>query len=227
MAKLTWDVIGERFYETGTDRAVLFVTDDAGKTGAGVSWSGLTKVTESPEGGEETALYADNVKYLSLYSTEVLKGTIEAYTYPEEFEACDGSAAIAPGVTIGQQTRRPFGFAYRTKIGNDVKGANLGYKLHLVYGVRVSPSERGYETINETPAAITFSWAFTSTPVDITGYEPSSTIVIDSRTAPADGLKQLEDMLYGTEAVEAKLPTPSEVLEIFGGTVEGETPEGA
>lgn len=223
MPKLQWDVLGKRFYETGTDRAVLFVTDDTGAYGNGVAWSGLTKVTESPEGGEETALYADNIKYLSLYSTEVLKGTIEAYTYPDEFEACDGSAEIATGVTIGQQTRKPFAFAYRTKIGNDVKGATYGYKLHLIYGVRVSPSERAYETVNETPGAVTFSWAFSSTPVDVEGFEPSSSIVIDSTKAPAAQLKALEDMLYGAEAAEAKMPTPAEVLAMFKADPETQT----
>lgn len=214
MPKLTWDAIGKRFYETGTDRGVLYPTNEDGTTGAGVSWSGLTKVTESPEGGEETALYADNIKYLSLYSAEVLKGTIEAYTYPDEFAECDGSATIATGVTVGQQTRKPFGFAYRTLIGNDVKGNNLGYKLHLIYGVRVSPSERGYETVNSDPAAVTFSWAFSSTSVEIPGYEMSSTITIDSRTAPSAKLKALEDMLYGG-TTEAKLPTPEEVITLF------------
>lgn len=215
MSKLTWDAVGKRFYETGTDRGVLYLMDDKGKYGEGVSWSGLTKVTESPEGGEETALYADNSKYLSLYSAEVLKGTIEAYTYPVEFEACDGSATIATGVTVGQQTRKPFGFSYRTLVGNDTQGNSSAYKLHIIYGVRVSPSERAYETVNSDPAAVTFSWAFSSTAVEIPGFEMSSTIVIDSRTAPKEKLAALEKMLYGDQSVAAKLPTPEEVIAMF------------
>lgn len=215
MPKLTWDAVGKRYYETGTDRGVLYLMDDQGEYGAGVAWSGLTKVTESPEGGEETALYADNIKYLSLYSAEVLKGTIEAYTYPVEFEACDGSATIATGVTVGQQTRKPFGFAYRTLVGNDTQGNSAGYKLHIVYGVRVSPSERAYETVNSDPAAVTFSWAFSSTAVEIPGFEMSSTIVVDSRTAPKAQLAALETLLYGGESAAAELPDPAEVIALF------------
>lgn len=215
MPKLTWDAVGKRYYETGTDRGVLYLMNDQGQYGAGVAWSGLTKVTESPEGGEETALYADNIKYLSLYSAEVLKGTIEAYTYPVEFEACDGSATIATGVTVGQQTRKPFGFVYRTLVGNDTQGNAAGYKLHIIYGVRVSPSERAYETVNSDPAAVTFSWAFSSTAVEIPGFEMSSTIVIDSRTAPKAELAKLEAMLYGGEEAAATLPDPTAVIGFF------------
>lgn len=219
MVKLVWDQTGKRLYETGTDHGVLFVTDDTtGKPGTGVAWSGLTKVTESPEGGEETALYADNIKYLSLYSAENLKGTIEAYTYPDEFMECDGQAEIAEGVTVGQQTRKSFALAYRTIVGNDVKGNRFGYKLHLIYGVRVSPSERAFETVNDTPNAITLSWSFTSTPVEVAaGFEVTSTVVIDSTKAPAEKLAALEKLLYGDEATEPKLPTPSEIITLFEG----------
>lgn len=216
MAALVWDKVGSRTYETGTDRGVLFPIDDKGTSLTGVAWSGLTKVTESPEGGEETALYADNMKYLSLYSTETLKGTIEAYTYPDEFAVCDGSAKIAEGVTIGQQQRQPFNFAYRTLVGNDVVGAKAGYKLHLIYGVRVSPSERGYETVNDTPNALTFSWSFTASPVSVAGFDVTSTITIDSTKAPAPKLKTLEDMLYGAgSGGTSKMPTPAEVITMF------------
>lgn len=216
MAALVWDQVGSRTYETGTYRGVLFPMDSTGKSLTGVAWSGLTKVTESPEGGEETALYADNMKYLSLYSTETLKGTIEAYTYPDEFAACDGSAEVATGVTIGQQQRQPFNFSYRTLVGNDVAGTKAGYKIHLVYGVRVSPSERGYETVNDTPGAVTFSWGFTASPVTVAGFDVSSTITIDSTKAPAAKLKTLEDMLYGAgTGGTPKMPTPAEVITMF------------
>lgn len=219
MAKLVWDQTGKRLYETGTDHGVLFVTDDiTGKPKTGVAWSGLTKVTESPEGGEETALYADNIKYLSLYSAENLKGTIEAFTYPDEFMQCDGQAEIATGVTVGQQTRKSFALSYRTIVGNDVKGNRFGYKLHLIYGVRVSPSERAFESVNDSPNAITLSWSFTSTPVEVAaGFEVSSTVVIDSTKAPAPKMAALEKLLYGDEATEPKLPTPSEIITLFTG----------
>jgi len=217
MAKLVWDQTGERRYETGVNHAVMAVQDDKGVYGVSVPWNGVTKVTESPEGGEETALYADNLKYLSLYSAENLKGTIEAYTYPDEFMECDGSAEPAPGVVVYQQDRKPFGLVYSTAIGNDTVGSSFGEKIHIIYGVRVSPSERAYETVNESPAAITFSWAFSSTAVDMgEGLKPSALITIDTTTAPADKVKALKELLYGSEVEEAAFPTPAEVLALMG-----------
>lgn len=216
---LTWDDTGKRLYETGTDRGVLYPqTGENGAYAAGVAWNGLTKVTESPDGAEETALYADNGKYLSLLSTENFKGTIEAYTYPDEFGVCDGSAQLAKGVTVGQQTRSAFGMAYRTLVGNDVKASDFGYKLHLVWGAKASPAERAYETVNDTPAAITFSWAFTTTPVDTgdAALKKTASMVIDSTTANPTKLKALEDMLYGDgKTTSPKLPTPAEVKAMF------------
>lgn len=220
MVKLAWDQVGKRMYETGTDKGVLFVLDATGKSGEGVAWSGVQKVTQSPTGGEETALYADNIKYLSLFSAEVFEGTLEAYTYPSEFADCDGSKEAAAGLRVGQQPRKPFHFCYRSMQGNDVVGTSAGYKLHLLYNLKASPSERAHETINETPGAITFSWGLTSTPVAIEteGYLPTSVMEIDSLAAPADKLKALEDMLYGTESVTAKMPTPDEVIALFKST---------
>lgn len=217
MPKLTWDQTGERLYETGTDHGVLYIQDETGKFGTGVAWNGLTKVSEAPEGAEETALYADNSKYLSLYSAENFKGTIEAYTYPDEFALADGSAEVSKGVRVGQQTRKPFAMVYRTIKGNDIKENDYGYKLHLVYNAKVSPSSRDYESVNDTPGAITFSWAFTTTPVDLSelGLKPSATIIIDSTTTDETKLKALEDILYGTEDIEAKMPTINEVLELL------------
>ena len=217
MTKLKWDVIGKRLYETGTSKGVLYAHDALGKAGNGVAWSGLTKVTQSPTGGEETALYADDIKYLSLFSAEVFEGTIEAYAYPDEFGECDGSKEASAGLRIGQQPRKPFSMAYVSRVGNDVVGTAAGYKIHLLYNLKASPSERAHETINETPGAITFSWGITSTPVVIEaeGYIPTSTIEIDSLTAPAAKLKALEDILFGTAALEAKIPTPDEVITLF------------
>lgn len=215
MAVLTWDEEGKRFYETGTDHGVLYPGATGGGYGAGVAWNGLTKVTESPDGAEETALWADNQKYLSMLSAEEFKGTIEAYTYPDEFAPMDGSAELVKGAMVGQQTRKTFGLAYRTLVGNDTEGNDLGYKLHLVYGAKVSPSERAYETTNDSPAAITFSWAFTTTPVEMpNNLKRSAQIIIDSRTADADALKKLEDILYGSASGSEgpKLPTPAEVV---------------
>lgn len=217
MAKLVWDETGKRLYETGTDRGVLFPM--TGSTyGAGVAWNGLTKVTESPDGAEETALYADNVKYLSMLSAEEFKGTIEAYTYPNEFAAMDGSTELADGVSVGQQARRPFGLVYRTLVGNDIDQNDHGYKLHIVYGARVSPSERAYETVNDSPAAVTFSWAFTTTPVTMpNGLKSSATITIDSTTVDSEKLAALETVLYGggSEPTGPKLPSPEEILAMF------------
>lgn len=225
MARLKWDQTGERLFETGTDRGVYYGTDAQGNYVTGVAWNGLTGVTESPDGAEETPLYADNIKYLSLFSQENFKGTITAYTYPDEFEDADGSKEIAVGVRAGQQRRRPFGLSYRTLIGNDVDETGHGYKLHLVYGAKVSPSERAYETVNDTPAAITFSWAFVTTPTVPTNFdmEPTAHVIIDSTKVDAAKLKALEDMLYGggTGSADPKLPTLDEVIAMFptSGTV--------
>ena len=215
MTKLTWDQNGSRVYETGTDHGVLYLQDNDGALKTGVAWNGLTKVSEAPEGAEETALYADNVKYLSLYSAENFKGTIEAYTYPDEFAVADGSAEIAKGVVIGQQTRRPFGLVYRTIKGNDIKENDYGYKIHIIYNAKVSPSSRDFETVNDTPGAITFSWAFTTTPVQVEGFKPTATFVVDSTAVDPTKLKALEDMLFGTEEVEPKMPTPEELIKMI------------
>lgn len=208
--KMLWDQVGERLYETGTDHAALFMQDAAGKYVAGVPFNGLTKVTESPEGAEETKLYADNGKYLSLLSAEEFKGTIEAYTYPTEFEAADGSAAPEKGVSVGQQARKPFGFVYRTIVGNDVEANDHGYKLHVVYGAKVSPSERGYETVNDSPAAVTFSWAFTTTPVAVPGFKPSATLTFDSTVLESTVYDAIEAAIYDGES----LPDPAALIKI-------------
>lgn len=214
---IEWDAAGKRYYENGTDRGVLYVMDDSGAYGEGVPWNGLTAVTESPDGAEPTDLYADNQKYATLRSAETFGCTIEAYTYPNEFMECDGSAQIAKGVYAGQQERQGFGFSYRTNIGNDTATkADDGYKLHLVYGCTASPSERAYETVNDSPDAITFSWEVTTTPINVAGYKATATLIVDSRTADPEKLKQLETMLYGSETTAAKLPLPSEVITLMG-----------
>ena len=214
MAKLVWDKTGERFYETGVDHGVLYPMG-ATTYEKGVAWNGLTAVNESPEGGEPTALWADNIKYLNLMSAEEFGGSIEAYTYPDEFMACDGSAELATGVTIGQQSRKQFGLCYRTRIGNDVNGSDHGYKLHLVYNCLASPSEKGYETINDSPDAITFSWDFTTTPVSVDGFKPTAHLIIDSTKVDAEKLKTLETQLYGGESAEPTLVLPDAVKKIF------------
>lgn len=215
MAKLTWDQTGERYYETGVKKGVLYPQSTEGTYPKGVAWNGLTAVTESPSGAEATALYADDMKYLNLYSAEEFGATIEAYTYPDEFAACDGSAELTPGVSIGQQKRSAFGFSYTTAIGNDVDGSDHGYKLHLIYGCKAAPSERAYATINDSPEAITFSWEVTSTPVNVTGFKPTSCITIDSTKANAEKLAALEKILYGDAEVEARLPLPDEVATLM------------
>lgn len=214
MAKLVWDKAGEHYYETGVDHGVLYVRT-AGKYGKGVAWNGLTAVTESPSGAEANPLYADNIKYLNLISAEEFGATIEAYTYPKEFEACDGTAELADGVTIGQQSRSPFALCYRTKVGNDVDGDTLGYKLHIVYGCLASPSEKNYQTVNDSPEAISFSWEISTTPVDVTGKQPTACLTIDSRTADATKLAALEAKLYGTEDAEPTLVMPDEIATMF------------
>lgn len=215
MSKLVWDQTGERLYETGVKQGVLYPQATDGKYPKGVAWNGLTTVTESPSGAEATPLYADDIKYLNLISTEELGGTIEAYTYPDEFAECDGSAAIATGVYIGQQPRKTFGLSYRTTLGNDVDSNAYGYKLHLVYGALASPSEKAYATINDSPEAITFSWEFSTTPVNVDGFKPTANIVIDSTKVKAENLANLEKILYGDTDAEARLPLPDEVAQIM------------
>jgi hypothetical protein len=215
MAQLiTWDGVGEKLYESGVDHGVLYIPNGSGVYDTGFAWNGLVSVTESPSGAEPNPQFADNIKYLNLLSAEEFGGTIEAFTYPDEFGQCDGSVEPEPGVVVGQQSRKSFGMCFRTKIGNDVDGADHGYKLHLIYGALVSPSEKNYQTINESPEAITFSWEFTTTPAPVTGYRPTSLIVIDSTKVDASDLAALEVILYGnsTGPVQPKLPTPDEVI---------------
>lgn len=222
MSKLTWDNIGERLYETGVDRGVVY-PQSAGAYPKGAAWNGLMGVTLTPSGAEPTPLYANNHKYLNLMSVEELGMTIEAYTYPDEFAECDGSASLATGVRIGQQKRKVFGFCFRSLIGNDTEGTAYGYKLHLVYGCQASPSEQANATVNDSPEAKTMSWECTTTPVEVEGFEPTASIEIDSTMVDADKLAALEAILYGTDAAggtgtgtEARLPLPNEVAEIMG-----------
>lgn len=216
MAKLVWDKTGEKIYELGVDRGVLYPQDTTGAYPKGVVWNGLTAVNESPGGAEANDMYADNIKYGSIRSAETYGGTIEAYTYPDEFAVCDGSVEVYDGVTIGQQKRNPFGFSYRTMIGNDTSSEeDDGYKLHLVYNATASPSSKDYATINDSPEAITFSWEFDTTPIPVTGHKPTATLVIDSTKVEPAKLLELEKLLYGGESTEAKLPLPDEVIAIF------------
>ena len=217
MSKLKWDQTGEHFYETGVKNGVLYIPTN-GVYSKGVAWNGLTAVTESPSGAEATALYADDIKYLSLYSTEEFGATIEAYTYPDEFAECDGSATLATGVQIGQQTRKPFGMCYKTTLGNDTDGNDHGYKLHIIYGAMASPSEKAYATINDSPEAITFSWEVATTPVSVTGAKPTASIVIDSTKADATKLAALEEILYGKDGTgdaDPRLPLPDEIKTLM------------
>lgn len=216
---LEWDKDGERYYETGVKRGVLYPKTGENNTyAAGVVWNGLTSVSESPEGGDANDMWADDIKYASLRSVETFGGTIEAYTYPDEFEECDGTASPANGVKLGQQPRKPFGFCYRTSVGSDTDTAMEAYKLHIVYGATASPSEKTYETINDSPEGMTFSWEFDTVPVPVAGYKPVSLITIDSRTADPTKLANLEQILYGTPAqgqnaaVPARLPLPDEII---------------
>jgi hypothetical protein len=217
MSRLVWDKSGERFYETGVRQGVLYVQEN-GAYPKGAVWNGLTAITETPSGAEASPLYADDIKYLNLMSAEEFGGTIEAYTYPDEFKVCNGEADIAEGVTIGQQTRKTFGLCYRTVLGNDVDSNDYGYKLHIVYGAQASVSEKAYSSVNDSPEAITFSWEFTTTPVEVAGFKPTSIVVIDSTKVDAAKLKALEDVLYGTESEEAHLPLPAEIVTIIGTT---------
>lgn len=223
MSRLTWDNTGERYYETGVKQGVLYPIQSDGKYSKGVAWNGLTAVTESPSGAEATALYADDIKYLNLISNEEFGATIEAYTYPDEFAECDGSAALADGVMLGQQKRKTFGLCYKTTVGNDVDGNDYGYKLHLIYGCLAAPSEKAYATINDSPEAITFSWEVSTTPVNVEGFKPTSQITIDSTKIPEGKtakLTELEDILYGKdgdseEGAGPRLPLPDEIKTLF------------
>ncbi len=215
MAKLVWDAIGEHFYETGVDRGVLYPQDASGTYPKGYAWNGLTNVSENPSGAEATDLYADNIKYLSMRSAEEFGATVEAYTYPDEFAECDGSAELVSGVHIGQQPRKTFGLSYRTVMGNDTELDNHGYKLHLIYGCTASPSEKAYQTINDSPEAITFSWEMTTVPVNVTDHKPTASIVIDSTKVDKAKLAALEAVLYGSDQEDARLPLPDEVKTLL------------
>lgn len=224
MSKLIWDQTGERFYETGINQGVLYLRGEDGTYSKGVAWNGLISVTENPSGAESTPIYADNIKYLNLISAEEFGATIEAYTYPDEFAQCDGSAEIATGVMIGQQNRKVFGLSYKTVLGNDADGNDYGYKLHLIYGALAAPSEKGYSTINDSPEAITFSWEITTTPVSVTGFKPTASITIDSTKVDSAKLAALEVILYGKDAVDgdpgepavvARLPFPDEIATLM------------
>jgi hypothetical protein len=217
--RLAWDRAGERLYETGVDRGVLYLPDNNGNYNDSEAWNGLTTVTESPSGAESNKQYADNIAYLNLLSAEEFGATIEAFTYPDKFAECDGTVEPAAGVALGQQGRRPFGLCYRTNVGNDLDGVDHGYKLHLIYGAQAQPSEKAYGTINDSPEAIAFSWDVATTPVSVTGHKPSAQITIDSTKVDPALLSDLEDILYGTVADDARLPLPDEVIALFEGTV--------
>lgn len=219
MTKLAWDVVGQRTYETGVDKGVLYIPDGSGNYVNAYAWSGLTKVSEKPTGAGVSPLYADNTKYLNLVATEYFGCDISAYTYPEQFGQCDGTQEPEPGVAIGQQGRVTFGFSYRTKVGNDLIGTDAGYKIHMVWGCLAAPSQKDFSTINDNPSAIEFSWTVSCTPVSVTGFKPTSTIVVDSTKVNSSALGSLEDTLYGTVGVNGRLPTPDEVLAFFSGTV--------
>lgn len=213
---LVWDQIGEKTYETGVSKGVLYPVDDQGAYSDGVAWNGLSSVTESPSGAEETKIFADNQKYLSLFSAEDFGATVEAYTYPDEFAACDGTAELTEGAYIGQQTRRTFGLCYRTELGNDVLGNDYGYKLHIIYGCKASPSEKNYQSVNDSPEANTFSWTVTTTPVPVEGHNGTASLVIDStKVKNKANLAALEDILYGKGETAPKLPLPAEVVSIL------------
>lgn len=216
MAKLVWDETGKRIYETGVDRGVLYPINEGNTYGTGVVWNGLTAVNESPSGAESNPQYADNIKYLDLTSAEEFSFTIEAFTYPVEFEECDGSAELTEGVTIGLQPRKMFGFSYRTLVGNDTQGTSHGYKIHLVYGCKAAPSEKSRSTVNDSPEAVTFSWECSTTPVNVKGHSPTSHLTVDTTIAAQDKVTKLETMLYGDDSSGTpKLPTPDEVYTLF------------
>lgn len=218
MPRLEWDKTGEKIYETGVQRGVLYPLSDEGMYDSAAVWNGITAVTESPSGAEATTLYADDVEYANLTSAEKFGATVEGYTYPDEFAECDGSAELikGSGITIGQQKRRMFGLSYRTTLGNDVAGSDYGYKIHLIYGAKAAPSERAYASVNDSPEAITFSWELTTTPVNVPGFKPTAHLEIDSTKCTPENLKKLEDILYGTESETAKLPLPDEIIDLVG-----------
>jgi hypothetical protein len=229
MTQLAWDLVGQRIYETGVDHGVLYIPNNFGVYDNGVAWNGLVTVTESPSGAEAAPQYADNIKYLNLTSAEEFGGTVEAFTYPDEWAQCDGSAVFEGGIAIGQQGRRTFGLSYRTKVGNDLAGNDYGYKLHLIYGGTAAPSEKAYGTINDSPEPITFSWELTTIPVGVgtingVDYKPTATLTIDSTKVDADTLADLEDLLYGTAGTDPSLPLPADVIAMFAGTVTEVTP---
>ena len=224
MTKLTWDGTGQRVFETGVDHGVLYIPNGAGVFNTGFAWNGLVSVTESPSGAEANPQYADNIKYLNLVSAESFGATLEAFTYPDQFGQCDGTAAPQPGVLVGQQARKTFGLAYRTQVGNDLLGADAGYKLHLIWGAQAAPSEKAYTTINDSPEALTFSWDITTTPVAVTGLKPTASMTIDSTKVGATPLAALELLLYGTTGVDPQLPTPDAVIAIFAGALVLATP---
>ena len=226
--KLVWDKTGEHYYETGVKNGVLYPMSASGTYPKGVAWNGLTAITESPSGAEATALYADDIKYLNLMSNEEFGATVEAYTYPDEFAECDGSASLTEGVYIGQQARKTFGLCYRTTLGNDSKGNDYGYKLHIIYGAMASPSEKAYSTINDSPDAITFSWELSTTPVAVANFKPTASLTIDSTKVNAQKLAELEEILYGKDgtgednsvgAVDPRLPLPDEIANLMKGSV--------
>lgn len=217
MSKLVWDQTGERLYETGVDRGVLYVQDETGAYPAGEAWNGLTAVTESPSGAEPSPLYADNIKYAAPRSTEEFGATIEAFMYPDGFKECNGESELVPGVTIGQQKRKAFGMTYRTLVGNDVQDTEYGYKIHIIYGATANPSEKAYSTVNDSPEAMTLSWEITTTPVAVNGFKPTACLTIDSKKVAPEKLAALEEALYGTTDKEAYLPLPDKVAEILGG----------
>lgn len=223
MAKLKWDATGEKKFESGIDHVVLYLLNEQGEYTPGIAWNGITSVAETPEGAEPESQYADNIKYLTMVSAEELNGTIEAFMAPPEWAQCDGNAELAKGLVIGQQSRKPFGLCYRTKIGDDVNGQDAGYKLHMIYGAQASPSERTYETLNESPEAASFSWEFSTTPIPVEGHNPTSLATLDSTTVSAAAMKRVEDVLYGTDGgdgkdgEEARLPTPDEIAALLTG----------
>ena len=217
MSKIVWDEVGKHLYETGVKNGVLYPQDSTGAYPKGVAWNGLTAVNENPSGADANDIYADDDLYLTLRGKEIFGATIEAYTYPDEFGVCDGSAELAQGITIGQQTRKAFGLCYRTAIGNDVDGVDHGYKLHLIYGATASPSSKNYQTINDNPEAMTLSWEIKTTPIKVTGHKPTACLTIDSTKVAEGVMKKIEDKLYGTEQAEATLPTPDEILALIAG----------
>lgn len=214
--KLVWDNVGERFYETGVKNCALYLQNTDGSYPKGVAWNGISAINESPSGAEASPIYADDTKYLNLISNEELSASIEAYTYPDEFSECDGSAEITTGITIGQQPRKSFGLAYKTTLGNDIVGNEYGYKLHLLYGCKAAPSEKAYSTINDSPEAITFSWEISTTPVNVKGFKPTSNLTIDSSKVDPEKLAALETILFGSESAEARLPLPDEIITLVG-----------